>query len=405
MPFELFVALRHLREGRAQTALVLGGATVGVAVMVFLTALIGGLQRSLVEQTLACQAHVVVKAPERVTRVLPVAPGEVLLASVDRTPERVRSIEQWQQTLTHLEGWPGVAAVSPSVAGSAFAGRGDVTRSVALRGVVPAAFDAVIPVRGRMRAGAFHVEGTEAVVGVQLAQDLGLSIGDRFRVASPEGRAEVFTLAGTFDLGNKDVNQRWVLVPLHAAQTLLDRVGGATTIELRVREPFQAEAVAGAIGGRTGLSAESWMRTNAQLLAALRSQSSSSAMIQALVVVAVALGIASVLGVSVIQKSREIGVMKACGAAPRRVLRAFLIQGAVVGAVSAVAGGALGAVMAAVFGALARNADGTPIFPLDLGPGVFLVAGAVALVTATLAAALPARHAAALDPAVVIRHG
>jgi lipoprotein-releasing system permease protein len=405
VPFELFVALRYLREGRTQTALILGGTTVGVAVLVFLTALISGLQRSLVEQTLSSQAHVVVRAPDRVPRGLPPPPGVALSAVVERAPQRVRSIEQWQQVLDGVRRLPGVVAASPTVAGSAFAARGEATRSVALRGVEPASFDAVVSVAAKVRSGRFQVTGTQAVIGVQLAQDLGLSVGDKVRITTPEGRGELFTVSALFDLGNKDVNQRWVLVPLHAAQSLLDLVGGATTLEVRVVDPFAAEELAQEVARRTGLAAESWMRLNAQLLVALRSQSSSSLVIQALVVVAVALGIASVLGVSVIQKAREIGIMKAFGARTGRVLRVFVAQGAIVGVAGAVLGGALGAAMAVGFAAAARGADGTPLFPIDLTPGLFLGAGAVALVTGLASSALPALHAARLDPASVIRHG
>ncbi|HYQ80505.1 MAG TPA: FtsX-like permease family protein, partial [Anaeromyxobacteraceae bacterium] len=150
---------------------------------------------------------------------------------------------------------------------------------------------------------------------------------------------------------------------------------------------------------------ESWMKTNAQLLVALRSQSASSWMIQALVVVAVALGIASVLGVSVIQKSREIGILKATGTHTRTVMRVFLIEGGLVGLCGSVAGGALGAAMATFFANLARSPYGDPVFPVDLGPGLFLLAGLVATVTGVTAAWFPARRAALLDPAEVIRYG
>src|SRR5512135_1261517 len=108
MRFEAFIALRYLREGRAQTALVLGGTTVGVAVLIFLTALISGLQRTLVAQTLSAQAHVLVKAPERVAR--PLASGVPTADRVEKVPDRIRSIEQWQQVVAGIEATPGVVA-------------------------------------------------------------------------------------------------------------------------------------------------------------------------------------------------------------------------------------------------------------------------------------------------------
>ncbi len=403
MRFEWFVAIRYLREGRAQTALVLGGTTVGVAVLIFLTALISGLQRSLVAQTLSSQAHVVVKAPERAAR--PLATDARAADRVEKVPDRIRSIEQWQQLVATLPGLPGVVAATPTAAGAAFASRGPATKSVALRGIEPESFARVIDIAPRMRAGRVALEGAEAIVGTTLASDLGVGVGDKIRLATPEGRGDTFTIAGIFDIGNKEVNARWVFVPLRAAQTMLDVPGGATTIEVKVAEIFDAERVARDIQARHGLSADSWMELNQQLLVGLRSQSASSWMIQVLVVLAVALGIASVLGVSVIQKSREIGILKATGTSTGTVQRIFLLEGALVGAAGSVLGAVLGSVMAIAFAGLARAPTGDPLFPVDLTPGLYLAASAVAIVTGTLAAWFPASRAARLEPAEVIRYG
>jgi lipoprotein-releasing system permease protein len=405
VPFELFVALRYLREGRAQTALVLGGTTVGVAVIIFLTALISGLQATLIDQTLSSQAHVVLRRPERAARVLAAAPGDVVAAAVERTPERQRSIDQWQQVLQVALAAPGVLGASPSASGSAFASRGEVSKPVALRGVEAEGFDAVIQIGRRIQAGRFRVEGPEVVIGTVLAEDLGLAVGDKLRLTTPEGVSDVFTVSGIFDLGSRDVNQRWVLCSLRTAQTLLDLAGGVTTIELKVADVFEAEHIAAGLASRTGLVADSWMRLNAQLLTALRSQSSSSWMIQFFVVVAVALGIASVLGVSVIQKSREIGILKATGTRTGTVLRIFLAQGTIVGVAGSALGALLGTAMAIGFSHAVKNPYGEALFPVNLTAGLYALASAVAIGTGVLAAVFPARVAARLDPATVIRHG
>lgn len=406
MPFEWFVALRYLREGRSQTALILGAVSIGVAVLVFLSALISGLQGSLIDKTLGSQAHVVVHPPDLAAREVSVPkPGEVAVVHTEKPTQHLQSIEQWQQRLIELSRVPGVTAASPSVAGSAFVIRGATTKSVALRGIDPETFPAIVDVAARLVSGQFRLAGTDVLIGTELAQDLGVVVGDKLRILASEGRDDVFTIAGVFDLGNKDVNQRWVLVPLRAAQTLLDLPGGVSTIELKVAEIFRAEAIAQEIHSRTGLVADSWMKTNAQLLVGLRSQESSKTVIQFFVTVTVALGIASVLIVSVVQKTREIGVMRAVGAARGRVLRVFLIQGGLVGFVGALIGDGLGALLARAFMRIAKNPDGSPQFPVDLNAPLFL--GAIALATAVglLAAVAPARRAARLDPAEVIRHG
>jgi lipoprotein-releasing system permease protein len=399
------VALRFLKEGRAQTALILAGTTVGVAVIIFLSALISGLQTTLIDQTLGSQPHVTLRRPDRVARVEAPPGGETVVAQVEKAPEREKSIEQWQALLGRVRATPGVLAAAPTAAGSAFASRGELSKAVALRGLEPESFDAVIRMAARIQSGAFRVEGTDAVIGTVLARDLGVEVGDKLRVATPQGRSEIFTVAGVFDLGNRDVNQRWVLVSLRQAQTLLDLAGGITTIELKIAEVFQAEALAQALAPATGLTADSWMRQNQQLLSGLQAQSSSSIMIQVFVIIAVALGIASVLSVSVIQKSREIGILKATGTATGAIKRIFLIEGAIVGAVGSALGGLIGAGLSSFFAHAVKNPYGESLFPVDLNPRLFLTASGVALLTGLVSAWFPARHAARLDPAQVIHHG
>jgi lipoprotein-releasing system permease protein len=405
VPFELFVALRFLREGKAQTVLILSGSIVGVAVIIFLSALIGGLQATLIDKTLASQAQVMLKRPDRAVRIAPAAPGEAVVAAVEKAPEREKSIEQWQRLLAVVRARDGVLAATPTAAGSAFVSRGELTKSVAIRGIDVGTFDSVIRMASKVTAGRFAVEGTEAVIGNVLAHDLGVSVGDKIRIVTTVGRGDVFTVAGIFDIGNKDVNQRWVLVSLRQAQTLLDLSGGITTIEVKVAEVFEADAIADDLSAATGLASESWMKLNQELLSGLKAQSSSSVMIQTFVIIAVALGIASVLGVSVIQKSRQIGILKATGTSTGTVTRIFLIQGAIVGLAGSIGGGLVGTALATFFRHAVKNPYGESLFAVALTPGLFVTAGVVALGTGLVASVFPARRAARLDPATVIRNG
>lgn len=242
------------------------------------------------------------------------------------------------------------------------------------------------------------------MIGVELAKDVGLDVGDKVRLQASEGRSELFTVAGVFDFGNRDVNRRWVLVSLRSGQTLLDLVGGASHIEVKVERIFEAETISQRIASRTGLSAESWMATNAELLTGLRSQSSSSTMIQVFVILAVAMGIASVLIVSVVQRTREIGILRAMGTPRAHVLRVFLIQGALVGLTGSLFGSALGAALALFFQNLVSNPDGSPTFPVALTTTLVVRSTLIATLTGVVAATLPARRAAGVDPAVAIRH-
>jgi lipoprotein-releasing system permease protein len=405
MPFEWLVAIRFLREGKTQTMLILSGIGVGVGVIIFLSALITGLQQSIIDRTLGTQPHVVVRPQEEMVRQLVRAPEGVVVARMLRPPQRIRTILRWQQTLDEVREVDGVVAAAPVVNGAAFALRGNANRSVSVRGVEAGSYARIIDMESKIVAGHFDVEGGKAVIGVELAKELGVGQGDKLRLSTPDGRQVVFLISGIFDVGNRDLNLRWVFVSLRAGQTLFDLAGGISTIEIKCADIFDAESVSQTIASRSGLISESWMKLNSQLLVGLRSQGSSSIMIQFFVVVAVALGIASVLIVSVVQKSAEIGILKAMGTPTRRVIGVFLLQGALLGLVGSILGMLLGTGLALFFQKLASNPDGSPTFPVNLTLLLYLRSAAIATIVGILAATSPAREAAKLDPAEVIRYG
>jgi len=289
-------------------------------------------------------------------------------------------------------------SASPTVAGAAFASRGNANKSVALLGVDPVRYLRIVKVHESIAAGEFRVAGTDAVIGIELASDLGVNVGDKLRLTTAEGGNDIVTIAGIFDLGNKEVNRRWVFVTLKMAQNLLDLAGGVTNIDLAVKEIFSAETVAGTLSLQTGLLVESWMQTNAQLLAALRNQTITTVIIRIFVILIVALGIASVLVVSVVQKSREIGILRAMGTSSRKVMTVFLLQGAIVGFLGSLLGSLLAGALLIAFPRIFRDAGGFPFFEPDVNVWLFVTAMLVAVLTGIIAAATPARRARSTAP-------
>ena len=406
MPFAWFVALRYLWDSRGMTLLIVSAVSIGVSVVVFLSALINGLQMALIDKTLGSQAHIVVRSAREGPRHFAESSPERGVARVVQTvAQRLRSIDQWPSVMEEVEAIAEVTAASPTIIGSGFAARADATLPIVVRGVDAERFLEVIDVRARMTEGKLDIAGDSVAIGATLADDLGVHIGDKLRITSSEQRSDVVTISGIFALGNAAVDKTWLLTSLRHAQALFALPGGATTIELKVSDVFDAQSVATLIQERTGLAADSWMRQNAELLSGLSAQSSSKSMIQFFVVLAVALGIASVLIVSVMQKSREIGILRAVGTQPRRVLAVFLIQGGVLGFIGSLIGGGLGALFAVLFENLALGPDGRPRFPVSLSASLFVSATIMATSVGLLAAAIPARRAARLDPATAIRGG
>ncbi len=401
--FERMVATRFLREGRMQTLLIIVGVAAGVAVVAYISALITGLQRNTLDKTLGAQAHVTLSARDEVVLpARPPEPGSTGLTQTQPKAQRPRSIANWRLLVPVLEALPGVAAVSPAVAGAGLAQRGEASRAIALLGVDLDRYDRIVHLRSKVVQGEARLGAGEGILGRDLAEDLGVRVGDRIVLASATG-TDGLRVTALVDLGVRELNRRSVIVPLRAAQSLVGLPGGATQLDLALVDVWSAQTLAADLSQRLPYKVESWQQANAQLVAALNAQSISTGVIRAVVMVVVVLGIASVLVVSVVQKRREIGILRAMGATRGQVLRVFLLQGAIVGAIGSALGVLLAVGLVWAFTNLVRGADGLPLFVITLAPGLALRIAAIATLCGVLAAVAPARRAARLDPAQAIR--
>ncbi|MCM2355462.1 MAG: FtsX-like permease family protein, partial [Arenimonas sp.] len=295
-----------------------------------------------------------------------------------------------------------VAVVSPMVAGAGLALRGEATQAISLAGVDLDRYDRVVGLRAKVVAGTARLDPGDAIVGLELARDFGLRPGDKL-VLRTGTVADTVRVTALVDLGVKELNRRTVLVPLRSAQSLLALPGGATSLDLALHDVWSAQQLAEQLRAQLPYKVESWQETNAQLVTALNAQSISTGLIRLVVAVVVVLGIASVLVVSVVQKRREIGILRAMGATRGQVLRLFLLQGALVGAGGSLLGILLAKAMIALFTQFVRGSDGLPLFAIGLPWTVAAQAAGIAIAGGVLAAIAPARRAAALDPAQAIR--
>ena len=392
--FEWRVALRFLREGRMQTLLIIVGVAAGVAVIAYISALISGLQSNTLAKTLGAQAHISLRAPDDVvTPAAVVVPGTTVLGQVQPRAQRLRSVANWQALVPLLEALPAVAGVSPMVSGAGLALRGEAVQSIALMGVDLDRYDRVVGLRAKVVSGSARLLPGEAIIGRELAQDLGLRVGDRLAVQTGSS-SESLRVTALVDLGVKDLNRRTVIVPLRTAQNLLALPGGATSLDVTLHDVWVARALAQDLQRQFPYKVESWQESNAQLVSALNAQSVSTAIIRGVVLAVVVLGIASVLVVSVVQKRREIGILRAMGATRGQVMRVFLVQGAVVGAVGSALGLLLAVALIWVFTHFVRGSDGLPLFSIALPLGMALQIALIASVCGVLAAVAPARRAA-----------
>jgi lipoprotein-releasing system permease protein len=368
-----------------------------------MTALLAGLQANIIRRTLNYQAPIQVMAPDQVARPLREGEPAAVAAQIQPRSQQLRSVDQWQKVRADVERIRDVIAATPVVTGPGFAQRGDATRAVSVIGIEPESYFNVIALPEKIVAGRDDVGPIDIIMGTELAKDLGTVVGDKLVLATAGGANSTLTVVGIFDFGNKGINERNVYVALRTAQNLLDLAGGATSIDVKVRDPFAAEAIAQAIRESGDLRVDSWIITNAQFFSAMAAQILANTLIRIFVGITVALGIASVLIVSVVQKSKEIGILRAMGTARAQVLRVFLIQGGLMGLVGALFGSLLAWVFLLLWRRVATNPDGTPLFIVVIEPSLFAIACAGATLVGILAAVVPARRAAQLDPAVAIR--
>jgi lipoprotein-releasing system permease protein len=405
LPFEWIVAVRFLREGRLQTWFIVGGVAIGVGVIVFMSAMLAGLERNFLKRVLTAQAQIQLLPPEQVARPLRGGDGARVVANpvVQRPAQRLVSIDQWRRIAEILRAMPDIETVSPIVAGSVLATRGEASRSATMTGIDPQTYFRIVRVPDFVVAGEARLTSEDIVVGVELARELGAAVGDRINLRAASGAVRSLRVAGLLDFGNKGANQRTAFVALRTAQSLMGLIGGVTTIDIAVRDAFAAEDVARRIAATHEVRAESWIATNAQFFAAMRAQINTNTLIRVFVALSVAFGIAAVLVVSVIQRSREIGILRATGTRQGQVLRVFLIQGGLLGFAGSLLGAALGSAALVWWHAVARQADGGELFPLVLEARLFAATALLATATGVLAAAAPALRAARLDPVVAIR--
>lgn len=381
--------------------LIVLGIAIGVAVMVFITALIDGLQADLIEKTVGRAPHIILSSAESDARGAETSKNGNKVLTIDMTQNLQRSIAEWNTLEKSIQADSRSKAVLPVIEGSGLIRRGQITRSVMLKGLDLTKADRIYHITQSITAGNSQPSSGSVLIGSGLATVLAIKPGDPFILELPSQTPLTLTVEGIFDLGVSAINERWLIMDQHQAGALLGIGDAVTSIEIQIKDVFSAEEISQTWSvWFPGYKIESWQKTNATLLTALKSQSSSSYMIQFFVLVAVILGVSSVLAISAVQKFKQIGILKAMGIRTSSVARVFLFQGIVLGILGALLGFALGLLMARLFIIFAGQQ-----LTLLLKPSSITVIMVATISSATLSAFLPARRVSQLNPIEVIRNG
>lgn len=399
LPFELQLASRYLMVHRRGlfisviSAVSAVGVVLGVAILLVALAIMTGFQGELRERILGALSHLTVYSRSQ------------------------DGFSDYPEAIARLEAVPGVAAAAPVIYGKALA-VARRTALVTLKGVDPALEPAVSEFADRMVSGRFadlaeapEGEPPPVVLGEELALALGVAAGDPVRLIVPEGdltplgvipASRRFRVAGTFRLGLFDYDNAWALLPLREAQRLTGLLPGeAGRLEARAEDLFavrevEAEA-ARALG--PGFSTLNWIDLNTTLFSAFWLEKLAAALFVSFIVGVAALNIVAGQIVTVIEKTRDIAILRAMGATRRSVMALFMAQGAIIGVAGTALGAALGVAACRVLDGRIRIPEDVyqiTAVPFTLLPGDLALVCLFAPVVCFLATIYPARRAAAL---------
>jgi len=417
----LFLAIRYLKPKRTFLSVIsflsVIGPVLGVAVLIIVLSVMAGFNRDIREKILGMQAHIQLRGSFGV----PISDPNPVLAVL-----RDKNIH-----------------ASPVVDGPVLIQLQRRVLAKYIKGIVPELEKYVTDIHKSVIEGKYDIGENEVLIGNEFARQCNLSIGDKFIIHSPEKLnrmvkfaddgtivkeevVEVYVpeevvVGGIYSLGMYEYDSSIIVMQLDKADEIFGLSwGAATSIQLRTDDPFNLTPVTDYILNEqvfNGLVAITWQQANQKLFGALRVEKNLMFFLLIFIMIVAAFGIATTLITVVIQKTREIGVLKALGATPVTILRIFVLQGAFVGILGTAAGTLLGLVSVHYRNAIAAvlaKIMGTEIFPRDLYhlsqiPALVQVSDVViivvsALIICILGALVPAIYAATMTPASALRN-
>jgi len=376
----LRIAWRFLRSSPVQSALIVAGIAVGIATQIFVGSIIVSLQNSLLETTIGSAAHVTIQAIKQ--------------------SDPVRYTPEMQHTLNSD---PRVKSgtVAPIRSVSALYSNGSDSASLGLLGGDLKQLEGIYKLKARTVSGHASIGSGEIMLGKDFADKFGIKAGDTISLKFPNNQTGSFSVSGIFDLGAAQFNLRNAFVTGAVPQNVLGWSNDQfTQIQLQLNRPYDSVKIADQWSQQfPGVSVTEWQGQNKSLLAGLISQAVSSYMIQGFVLVAIALGIASTLAIAAVQKTRQIGILKAMGLADGPAGQVFLWQAAILGVA-----GSLGGIVAS-FGLLGLFRLAPTSFTITMQPGFVAVSALIGVGVALLSSIIPTRRTSRLDPIEVIQNG
>ncbi len=405
LPFSLFLALKYLKPKRTYFSIItiisVLGVLLGVAVLIIVLSVMSGFDDMWRDKILGFNAHITISA--------------------------TGGIQDEGEVMARVAAVPGVKGVAPTIEGPVVIQHAGRVYTPILRGIDPARERTVSQIPAHMVEGRFEVKAGEAIMGADLARRMGVQLGDRLLVNSPRSfmskdeitLPEELVLVGLYEVGMWEYDSSFVLCSIGTAQSLYGLESGVQSIRAMTSDPYRAHATAEGVQRTLGsdYTVGTWMEQNRQLFSALRVEKNMMFFLLIFITIVAAFGITNTLITVTVQKTREIGLLKAVGFQSGSIMRIFFWQGWIEGMLGTTAGIGTALLVLHYRNDLMRWLSETfnlELFPKELyrlseipsrtsAADVAIVAGAV-IAICTLAGLIPAWRAARLDPVQALRN-
>lgn len=411
MSIALDVALAHLTSRKRQTLVSLTGVVLGVAFFLAVSSLMRGSEQDFVKRLIDNSPHVTVYDEVRSSPTQPAVlrwPDAAVAISNVKPQTEMRGIRGWRERYAAIEALPGVRA-APVLTGTSvltFAGR---RQGVSLSGVVPEKMKHVTTIEEKMTSGsldALAANSNGIVVGQGLIDKFSLRMGGSVSVLADDGSSRSLRIVGIFRTGNASYDETQTYVALKRAQSVLGRENRINRVILQLTDPYAARTIASQIEAMTGYKSVSWIEASEDLLSLLLVRNLIMYSVVSAILVVASFGIYNTISTIVLEKTRDIAIMKSMGFHARDIRNIFLVEGVIVGAVGSIGGLLFGVVLMKLLSEVEIKAPGVidvVHLPIWWGAEQYLIAAAFALVSCIAASYLPARRGGRVHPVDILR--
>jgi lipoprotein-releasing system permease protein len=409
----LFIAMRQLWDRKLLNSIAVLGVTLGVLVLIGVNGIMQGFQQKFLSNILKISPHITIFDKQ----LRPAAPllaryenGFVAARVSHESPsDRQLRISRPAEIVRALEGMDGVVGASGSLVGSAVIAFGSKQYPVDVRGIDPPRQDRVTPITGYVLSGSYRALGAGAdgiLLGSGVASRIGAKLDDVVSCGSAVGQQLSLKVVGIYESGIPPVDNSRVYVTLRTAQTLLGKPDIVGRIDLKLRDPDSASRMATALESSLGYDAESWQESNANFLSLFAQQNVIIRFVVGAILCVGGFGILAIQIMIVLQKTRDIAILRSVGFRRRDILIAFLLQGALIALAGAAIGNLGGHYLLVTLSKLKTNTEGlvkSEYFLVYDDPQMYGYGALFALVVGLAASLIPAWRGSRVEPVDVLR--